>query len=77
MEKEREQAKERVAEQDATIARLEAEIARLAQADASAVFMAILRALVETVCATQGQHFIVTNKIRFYRGVLAMLQGGR
>ena len=68
------EAKARVAAQDAKLRALEAEVARLASTDATPVLLAILRALVEMVCAAQGPHFTVLNKTKFYEGVLRMLR---
>lgn len=69
-----EEAKTRIAAQDAELASLEAEVARLAADHSGPVLLAIVRALVEMVCATQGEVFRAHNKIKFYRGVLAMLR---
>lgn len=60
--------------QDAELAGLEAEVGRLATAQPGPVMLAIVRALVEKVCASQGEIFIRHHKIRFYRGVLAILR---
>jgi hypothetical protein len=68
------EAKAHVAAQNAELAGFEREIARLAAAHATPVLLAILRALVEMVCAAQGDIFRVHNKIKFYRGVLMMLR---
>ena len=68
------EAKARVAAQDAKLCALEAEVARLASANATPVLLAILRALVEMVSAAQGPHFAVLNKTKFYEGVLRMLR---
>jgi hypothetical protein len=69
-----EEAKARVAAQDAKLRGLEAEIAKLASAHATPVLVAMLRALVEMVCASHGEHFAVLHKIKFYEGVLRMLR---
>jgi len=69
-----EEAKSRVAAQNADLAKLEGDIARLAQQHSGEVLLAIVRALVEMVCASQGDIFRVHNKIRFYRGVMEMLR---
>lgn len=69
-----EEAKARVAAQDARLAQLEAEVARLASEHATPVMLAILRALVEMVCAAQGQVFVTLNKTKFYEAVLLMLR---
>lgn len=69
-----EEAKKRIAEQDAELAALETKVAQLAMTNSGPVLLAIVRALVEMVCAAQGDIFRVHNKIRFYRGVLTMLQ---
>jgi hypothetical protein len=69
-----EQARARVAEQDAKLRELEAEIGRLASTHATPVLLAMLRALVEMVCQSQGPHFAVLKKIKLYEGVLLMLR---
>lgn len=69
-----EEAKTRVAAQDAKLRALEAEIARLASTHATPVLLAMLRALVEMVCAAQGPHFAVLHKTKLYEGVLLMLR---
>jgi len=68
-----EEAKRRVADQDAELAALERKVAQLAAENSAPVLLAIVRGLVEMVCAAQGEVFRKHNKIRFYRGVLAML----
>ena len=68
------EAKARVAAQDAKLHALEAEVSRLAGTHATPVLLSILRALVEMVCAAQGPHFTVLNKTKFYKGVLLMLR---
>lgn len=68
-----EEAKRRVAEQDAELAALEKKVVQLAATNAGPVLMAIVQGLIEMVCAMQGDHFHKHNKIRFYRGVLQML----
>jgi hypothetical protein len=68
-----EEAKKRNAEQDAELAALEKKIAQLASTNSGPVLLAIVRGLVEMVCAAEGDIFRRHNKIRFYRGVLAML----
>ncbi len=69
-----EEAKARIAEQDAELRGLEDEISRLAAEHSGPVLLAIVRGLVEMVCAAQGEVFRAHNKIRFYKGVLAMLR---
>lgn len=69
-----EEARARVAAQDAKLRDLEAEIARLASTHATPVLLAILRALVEMVCLSQGPNFAVLKKIKLYEGVLLMLR---
>jgi hypothetical protein len=69
-----EEAKARVAAQDAELRGLEDEISRLGADHSGPVLMAIVRGLVEMVCAAQGDIFRVYNKIRFYKSVLAMLR---
>lgn len=68
------EAKARVAAQDAKLHGLENEIARLASAHATPVFLAMMQALVDMVCAAQGQNFVVFNKIKLYEGILQMLR---
>jgi hypothetical protein len=68
-----EQAKELIAAEDHKLQALEAAIARLASASPTPVLLAMLRALVEMVCAAQGQVFVVHNKIMFYKAVIEML----
>jgi hypothetical protein len=68
-----EEAKARIAAQNTELAGLEDEISRLATTHSGPVLMAIVRALVEAVSASQGDIFRVHNKIRFYHGVLRML----
>jgi hypothetical protein len=68
------EAKARVTAQNAELARLEDDVARLASTHSGPVLMAIMRALVEMVCAAQGPIFRVHNKLKLYQGVLAMLR---
>lgn len=68
------EAKARVAEQNARLRALEAEVARLASTHATPVLLAMLRALVEMVCQAQGPNFAVHNKTKLYEGVLLMLR---
>jgi hypothetical protein len=67
------EAKARVAADNAELARLEGEISRLASQHSVPVLMAIVRALIEMVCGAQGEIFRVHNKTKLYQGVLAML----
>jgi len=69
-----EEAKARVAADTADLARLEAEVSRLAQAHAVPVFLAMMRALVEMVCAQHGPNFQHYYKRKLYEGVLEMLR---
>lgn len=69
-----EEAKVRVAADKAELRRLEAEVTRLATMSATPVILAMLRALVEMVCASQGDVFTMHNKKKFYTGVLLMLR---
>ena len=69
-----EEAKARVAADKAELRGLEAEVARLASAHATPVILAMLRALVEMTCATQGDIFTLHTKKKFYTGVLLMLR---
>ena len=68
------EAKLRVAEQNAKLHDLQTEVARLASEYATPVLFAMLRALVEMVCAAQGANFTLHNKTKFYEGVLLMLR---
>lgn len=68
------EAKARVAAQDAKLVQLEEEVARLAAQHSGPVLLAIVRALVEMTCAAQGKVFVTHNKINFYSGVLGMLR---
>lgn len=68
------EAKARVVAQDAKLRELEAEIGRLASTHATPVLLAMLRALVEMVCQSQGPHFAVLKKIKLYEGVILMLR---
>ena len=43
-------------------------------AQTGANLLAIMRGLVEMVCGAQGEIFRVHNKIKFYKGVLAILR---
>ncbi len=67
-------AKASVAAQDEKLRILESSVAQIAQSHATPVFLAMMRVIVEMLCATQGRHFIVHNKIRFYTAVMGMLQ---
>lgn len=67
-------AKARVAADDAELARLEGEIARLAQAQPTPVFLAMMRLLVEMVCSQQGSVFRNHYKRKLYEGVLELLR---
>ena len=69
-----EEAKARVAAENAKLRELETEVTRLASKHATPVILAMLRALVEMVCASQGDIFTVHNKKKFYTGVLLMLR---
>ena len=69
-----EEAKARVAADKAELRGLEAEVTRLASTHATPVILAMLRALVEMVCASQGDLFTLHNKKKFYTGVLLMLR---
>ena len=69
------EARARVAAQDEKLRDLEAEVSRLASTrNATPVLLAMLRALVEMVCLSQGPNFAVLKKIKFYEGVLLMLR---
>ena len=68
------EARARVAAQDAKLRDLEAKVARLASAHPTPVLLAILRALVEMVCLSQGPNFVALKKIKLYEGVLLMLR---
>lgn len=70
-----EEAEARVAASKEKLRALEDEVARLANTQGSTVIIiAMFRALVEMVCASQGPHFTAHNKIKFYEGVLLMLR---
>jgi DNA-binding FadR family transcriptional regulator len=69
-----EEAKERVAAQKARICALETEVARLASTQPTPVLLAMLRTLVERVCAAQGPNFTTFNKIKFYESVIFVLR---
>lgn len=69
-----EEAKARVAAQDAELRELEATVARIAAGSPGPAMLAIIRCLVEMVCAAQGPVFVVHNKIKFYKGVVGVLQ---
>jgi hypothetical protein len=69
-----EEAAARIAADKARLQDLEAEVTRLASAHATPVVLAMLRALVEMVCASQGPLFATHNKTKFYTGVLLMLR---
>jgi hypothetical protein len=69
-----EEARAHIQKQNADLAALEAEVARLAGANPTPVLMAILRGLVEIVCGAQGDVFRQHNKIKFYSGVLMILR---
>ena len=69
-----EEAKARVAADKEKLRGLEAEVARLASKHSTPVILAMLRALVEMVCASQGDVFTLHNKKKFYTGVLLMLR---
>ena len=68
------EAKAHVVAQNAKLHAFEAEVARLASTHATPVLLAMLRALVEMVCAAQGPVFAVHNKTKFYEGVILMLR---
>ena len=68
------EAKARVAAQDAKLRGLEGEVARLASAHATPVLLAMMRVLVEMVCSAEGSNFTVHNKINLYDAVLLMLR---
>ena len=67
------EAKARVAAQDEKLRGLEADVAKLASAHGTLVLLAMMRAIVEMVCAARGPNFRVHNKIKFYEAVLMML----
>ena len=68
------EAKARVAAQDKLLRDLEAEVSRLAILHLAPVLLAVLRALVEMVCQSQGAHFAVLRKIKLYEAVLRLLR---
>jgi hypothetical protein len=55
-------------------AQLETELAGLASMQPTPVLLAMLRELVEMVCAAQGPRFTMLNKVKFYENVLRMLR---
>ena len=70
-----EEAQARVAADKEKLRDLEAEVTRLASTHGQTpVVLAMLRALVEMVCASQGQLFTLHNKMKFYTGVILMLR---
>lgn len=73
-EEEMNKIRERVAAQNAELAGLEEEIARLAIDNAGPVLLTMMRGLVEMVCAAQGEIFTVHNKLKFYRFTIGMLK---
>lgn len=68
-----EEAKARVAAQDAELAGLESQIASLASHHGVPVLMAMMRVLIEMACGAQGEVFHVMNKIKLYRAVMRLL----
>lgn len=68
-----EEAKARVAAEDAELKRMESEVARLAQEHPTPVFLALLLGIVETVCASHGAVFRNHYKLKLYRDVIALL----
>jgi hypothetical protein len=68
------EAKARVAADKEKLRGLEAEVTRLASTHGAPVMIAMMRALVEMVCASQGDLFTLHNKKKFYTGVLLMLR---
>lgn len=70
-----EEARARVAANKAKLQVLEDEVVRLANTQGQTpVVLAMIRALVEMVCAAQGPNFALHNKTKFYEGVLLMLR---
>jgi hypothetical protein len=69
-----EEVKARQAVEQAAIARLEEEIARLAKEHMFPVLLVMMRGLVEMVCAQHGEIFRDHHKHKFYEGVLLMLR---
>lgn len=64
----------RIADADrARLRDLEDEVARRANMAPGPVMLALVRALVEMVCARDGAHFATLYKRRFYEGVIRML----
>jgi hypothetical protein len=68
------EAKAHVAARDAQLKALETEVSRLASSSATPVLLAMLRVLVDTVCAAQGETFTTIYKIKFYENVLRTLR---
>lgn len=69
-----EEAKARLAAEKEKLRAFQAEVERLAATHSGPVLLAMLRALVEMVCAAQGPNFTLYNKTKFYEGVLLMLR---
>jgi len=74
LEAEAAKARKHVAEREVQFRALEAEVSRLASTQPTPVLLAILQALVETVCAAQGPYFTIHNKTKFYKSVILMLR---
>jgi hypothetical protein len=69
-----EEAKARLAADKEKLRAFEAEVARLASSQGTAVVLAMMRILIEMVCAAQGPNFTLYNKLKFYEGLLRLLR---
>ena len=69
-----EEAKARVAADNAKLRGLEEAVAHLASKHATPVLLAMFRVLVEMVCAAQGPNFTHYNKMKFYEAVIRLLR---
>lgn len=68
------EAKARVAAQDDKLKRLEDEFERLSTVHGTPVMMAMLRIMLEVMFNANGPNLVVHNKIKFYTGVIGLLQ---
>jgi hypothetical protein len=69
-----EEAKARLEEQKAKLRAMQDRVDQLAVTNTAPVMLAMLRSLVEMVCAADGPNFTLHNKLKFYEGVLLLLQ---
>ena len=68
------EAKARLEENKAKLRAMQDRVDQLATANAAPVMLAMMRALVEMVCAADGPNFTLFNKLKLYEGVLLLLQ---